>query len=129
VDFADVRINPATGASEMRAVLPNPDQNLRPGQFVRVRLDGASVPGALSVPQRAVLEGPQGKLVLVVNGSNVVEPRPVQVGQWAGDDWIVDSGLKPGERVIVDGVVKAAPGATVKAVPLAPAVPATQAKK
>ncbi len=135
VDFADVRINPATGASEMRAVLPNPDQSLRPGQFVRVRLDGASVPGALSVPQRAILEGPQGKLVLVVNGANVVEPRPVQVGQWSGDEWIVENGLKPGDRVIVDGVVKAPPGTTVKAVPLAPqdtaAVPASahQAKK
>jgi len=123
VDFADVRINPDTGASEMRAVLPNPDQLLRPGQFVRVRLEGAAVPAALTVPQRAVLEGPQGKLVLVVNASNVVEPRPVQVGQWSGDDWIIDSGLKAGERVIVDGVVKATPGTTVKPVALAPANP------
>lgn len=121
VDFADVRINPDTGASEMRAVLPNPDQRLRPGQFVRVRLEGAAVPAALTVPQRAVLEGPQGKLVLVVNASNVVEPRPVQVGQWSGEDWIIDSGLKAGERVIVDGVVKAAPGTTVKPVALTPA--------
>ncbi|MCC7548700.1 MAG: efflux RND transporter periplasmic adaptor subunit [Burkholderiales bacterium] len=119
VDFADVRINPATGASEMRAVLPNPDQDLRPGQFVRVRLDGASIPSALAVPQRAVLEGPQGKLVLVVNGASVVEPRPIQVGQWAGDEWIVESGLKAGDRVIVDGVIKAPPGTTVKATPLA----------
>lgn len=121
VDFADVRINPATGASEMRAVLPNPDQSLRPGQFVRVKLDGASVPDALSVPQRAVLEGPQGKLVLVVNAKNTVEPRPVQVGQWSGDEWIIDSGLHAGDRVIVDGVVKAPPGTTVKATPLAAA--------
>lgn len=125
VDFADVRINPATGASEMRAVLPNPDQSLRPGQFVRVKLDGASVPNALSVPQRAVLEGPQGKLVLIANAKNVVEPRPVQVGQWSGDEWIIESGLQAGDRVIVDGVVKAPPGTTVKATPLAATPPAT----
>lgn len=120
VDFADVRINPSTGAGEMRAVLPNPDQSLRPGQFVRVSLDGGSYPDALAVPQRAVLEGPQGKLVLVVNANNVVEPRPVQVGQWSGDEWIVTHGLRAGERVMVDGMVKAPPGATVRVTPFAP---------
>jgi membrane fusion protein (multidrug efflux system) len=120
VDFTDVRINPSTGAGEMRAVLPNPDQSLRPGQFVRVSLDGGSYPDALAVPQRAVLEGPQGKLVLVVNANNVVEPRPVQVGQWSGDEWIVTQGLRAGERVMVDGMVKAPPGATVRVTPFAP---------
>lgn len=120
VDFADVRINPSTGAGEMRAVLPNPDQSLRPGQFVRVRLEGGAFPDALAVPQRAVLEGPQGKLVLVVNASNVVEPRPVQVGQWSGDDWIITQGLQAGERVMVDGMAKAPPGATVRVTQFVP---------
>ncbi|MCW5619624.1 MAG: efflux RND transporter periplasmic adaptor subunit [Burkholderiales bacterium] len=120
VDFTDVRINPSTGAGEMRAVLPNPDQSLRPGQFVRVRLEGGSFPDALAVPQRAVLEGPQGKLVLVVNASNVVEPRPVQVGQWSGDDWIITQGLQAGERVMVDGMAKAPPGATVRVTQFVP---------
>lgn len=120
VDFTDVRINPSTGAGEMRAVLPNPDQSLRPGQFVRVRLEGGSFPDALAVPQRAVLEGPQGKLVLVVNASNVVEPRPVQVGQWSGDDWIITQGLQAGDRVMVDGMAKAPPGATVRVTQFVP---------
>jgi len=123
VDFSDVRINPSTGASEMRAVLPNPQRTLRPGQFVRVRLEGASAPAALAVPQRAVLEGPQGKLVLIVNAKNMVEPRPVQVGQWTQDEWIITEGLQPGDRVIVDGVVKAPPGTTVKAAPWSATAP------
>jgi membrane fusion protein (multidrug efflux system) len=121
VDFSDVRVNPTTGTSEVRAVLPNPDQRLRPGQFVRVRLKGAEYVNALAVPQRAVVEGPQGKIVLTVNDKNVVEPRPVQVGEWAGEEWVITSGLKPGERVIVDGLVKARPGAPVTVAQAPPA--------
>jgi membrane fusion protein (multidrug efflux system) len=113
VDFADVRVNPETGTSELRAVLSNPDGRLRPGQFVRVNLQGARYPNALAVPQRAVLEGPQGKLVMVVNDKSIAEPRPVQVGEWAGSDWIVTSGLAAGDRVIVDGVMRIQPGAPV----------------
>ena len=113
VDFTDVRVNPENGTSEVRAVLSNPDGRLRPGQFVRVKLQGAVYPNALAVPQRAVLEGPQGKLVMVVNAKNVAEPRPVQVGQWADLDWIIASGLNPGDRVIVDGVMRVQPGAPV----------------
>ncbi len=113
LDFSDVRVNPQTGTSEARAVLPNPTQKLRPGQFVRVILKGATYPKALSVPQRAVLEGPKTKIVMTVNAQNVVEPRPVEVGEWAGEDWIITSGLKPGDRVIVDGIMKARPGAPV----------------
>jgi len=114
VDFSDVRINPETGTSEARAVLPNSDQSLRPGQFVRVTLAGATYINALAVPQRAVLEGPTGKIVMTVNAQGLVEPRPVEVGAWAGADWIITSGLNAGDRVIVDGVMKARPGAPVK---------------
>ena len=71
---------------------------------------GATRPNAVAVPQRAVLEGPQGKFVYVVNEKSTAEPRPVQVGEWAGDAWIITSGLKGGERVIVDGVMKIGPG-------------------
>jgi membrane fusion protein (multidrug efflux system) len=113
VDFSDVRVNPTTGTSEVRAVLPNPDQRLRPGQFVRVSLKGAAYVNALAIPQRAVLEGPQGKIVMTVNEKNMVEPRPVQVGDWSGEEWVITGGLKPGDRVIVDGVAKARPGAPV----------------
>ena len=123
VDFADVRIAPATGTRESRAEVPNPQGGLRPGQFVRVVLKGASIPNAVTVPQRAVLEGPQGKFVYVVDEKDTAQARPVQAGQWSGDQWVITSGLKGGERVIVDGLMKLGPGAPVK---IAEAKPAAQ---
>jgi membrane fusion protein (multidrug efflux system) len=114
LDFADVRVSTATGTREARAELPNPDGFLRPGQFVRVVLKGASIPNAVTVPQRSVMEGPQGKFVYVVDEKSTAQARPVEAGQWAGDRWIITSGLKGGERVIVDGVMKIGPGAPVK---------------
>ena len=114
LDFSDVRISAATGTRETRAEVPNPQGALRPGQFVRVVLKGASIPNAVTVPQRAVLEGPQGKFVYVVDDKGTAQPRPVQAGQWRGDQWVITSGLKGGERVIVDGVMKLGPGAPVK---------------
>jgi membrane fusion protein (multidrug efflux system) len=114
LDFADVRVSTQTGTREARAEVPNPDGALRPGQFVRVVLKGAVLPNAVTVPQRAVLEGPQGKFVYVVNEKSQAEPRPVEAGQWAGDKWVISSGLKGGERVIVDGVMKIGPGAPVR---------------
>jgi len=114
LSFSDVRISPATGTREARAELPNPDGALRPGQFVRVILHGATRPNALTVPQRAVLEGPQGKFVYVVYDKSTAQPRPVQAGEWSGDSWIITEGVKPGERVIVDGLLKLGPGAPVK---------------
>ena len=112
--FTDVRLNNATGTSDARAELPNTDGSLRPGQFVRVILKGAQRPDALSVPQRAVMEGPQGKLVYVVGAEGKAEPRPIQVGEWTGGDWIVTSGVKPGDKVITDGLMKVFPGAPVQ---------------
>ena len=110
-----MRVSGATGTSETRAELPNPKGVLRPGQFVRVTLKGAMRPNAITVPQRAVLEGPQGKFVYVLGAESKAEPRPVQVGEWAGDDWIIQSGLKAGDKVIVDGVARIfAPGAPVQ---------------
>jgi membrane fusion protein (multidrug efflux system) len=114
LDFADVRISPATGTREARAEIPNPDGVLRPGQFVRVILRGATRPNAVTVPQRAVLQGPQGKFVYVVDEKGTAQPRPVDAGQWSGDNWIISAGLQGGERVIVDGVMKIGPGAPVK---------------
>ncbi len=114
MSFADVRIAPGTGTREARAELPNPEGALRPGQFVRVMLRGAARPNAITVPQRAVLEGPKGKFVYVVNDKNQAEPRPVEAGEWSGEDWIISAGLKGGERVITDGVMKLGPGAPVR---------------
>lgn len=114
VDFTDVRVNSNTGTIEARAVVPNPERLLRPGQFVRVHLSGATRPNAIAIPQRAVLEGSNTKLVMIVNAEGMVEPRPVQVSDWSGTEWVITGGLNPGDTVIVDGVVKARPGSAVK---------------
>ena len=114
LNFSDVRISATTGTRESRAELPNPKGVLQPGQFVRVLLRGAVHPSAVTVPQRAVLEGPQGKFVYVVNEKSAAEPRPVVAGEWSGGEWIITSGLKEGDRVIVDGVMKLGPGAPVR---------------
>jgi membrane fusion protein (multidrug efflux system) len=94
--------------------VPNPEGALRPGQFVRVLLKGATRPNAVKVPQRAVLEGPQGKFVYVVNDKSQAESRPIEAGEWAGDAWVITSGLNAGDRVILDGVMKLGSGAPVK---------------
>jgi membrane fusion protein (multidrug efflux system) len=127
--FSDVRVSGQTGTSDARAVVPNPDARLRPGQFVRVTLAGATRPAAVLVPQRAVLDGPQGKFVYVVDDKGTAQPRPVELGEWAGSDWIVTGGLKAGERVIVDGVMKIGPGAPVQASDASAADKAAQAAK
>ena len=81
---------------------------------MRVQLRGAQIPNAVLVPQRAVLEGPQGKFVYLVNEQSQAEVRPVEAGEWAGDSWVITSGLKAGERVITDGLLKLGPGAPVR---------------
>ena len=131
-DFSDVRVSRDTGTSEARAELPNPDGLLQPGQFVRVRLSGASRVGVFRVPQRAVLEGPQGKFVFVVGKENKAEIRPVEAGEWTGGDVVISKGLASGDQVIVDGVVKLGPGAPIQISAPAPAgqaAPASNAKQ
>ena len=117
-DFSDVRISRDTRTSEMRAEIANPDGLLKPGQFVRVRLSGAVREGAFRVPQRAVLEGPQGKFVFVAGADGKAAMKPVQVAEWSGGDVVVTSGLSAGEQVIVDGVLKLGPGAPIQPTPL-----------
>jgi membrane fusion protein (multidrug efflux system) len=125
INFADPRIDPATGTYEMRAELANPDGSLKPGQFVRVRLAGAYRKDAIAVPQAAVLDGPQGKFVYVPSkdkdGKDIALPRPVVVGDWTdgkSNQWIVESGLKPGEAVIVEGVARVMfPGQPIQVAP------------
>jgi len=126
LNFADVRVNAQTGTSEARAEIANPGGLLRPGEFARVVLAGAVRPGAIVIPQRAVLESPKGKFAYIVNAESNAEPRPLEVGDWTSDGWVINSGLKPGDKVIVDGVMKIGPGAPVKiaddaAAPAAPA--------
>ena len=113
--FSDVRVNHQTGTSDARAEIANGNgAALRPGQFVRAILRGAQRPDAVSVPQRAVMEGPQGKMVYLLGPENKAVPAPITVGDWVGGDWIVTSGVKPGDKVIVDGLMKVFPGATVQ---------------
>jgi len=124
--FTDVRVNNQTGTSDARAEVPNPAGEVRPGQFVRVVLKGAKRPNAITVPQRAVQEGPQGKIVYVIGKDNKAEPRPVTLGDWTGKEWIVLSGVAPGDKVITDGLMKVVmmPGAPVQVGDPNAAVPA-----
>jgi membrane fusion protein (multidrug efflux system) len=119
--FSDARVSGTTGAIEAEAELPNPNGALKAGQFVRVRLVGATRPGAVKVPTRAVLEGAQGKYVYLAADGKAA-PRPVTVGDQMADGWIVTSGLKDGDPLIVDGMARIFfPGAPVQvAAPAAP---------
>src|SRR6476661_6211496 len=104
ISFADREVNPATGTIRIAGVFPNPNNLLRPGGYGRVRLSVRTVPAALLVPQRAVTELQGSYQVAVVNGENKVSIRPVTVGDRVGTLWIVTDGVKPGERVIVEGL-------------------------
>ncbi|HEY1400671.1 MAG TPA: efflux RND transporter periplasmic adaptor subunit, partial [Terriglobales bacterium] len=115
--FADREVNPATGAIRIAGVFPNPNNLLRPGGFGRVRLSAKTQTGALLVPQRAVMELQGSYQVAVVGDDNKVSIRPVTVGERVGKLWIVTEGLKAGERVVVEGLMKVRDGTPVKAVP------------
>lgn len=113
--FADVTVDPTTGSQTIRAVFPNPQNLLLPGMFVRAELvEGTRIDGIL-VPQRAVSRDERGRgTVMVVGKDNKVEIRPVEANRTVGTDWLVTSGLRPGDRVIVEGGMMLAPGAPVK---------------
>src|SRR5712692_8053376 len=115
--FADREVNPATGAIRIAGVFPNPNNLLRPGGFGRVRLSAKTQTGALLVPQRAVMDLQGSYQVAVVGDDNKVSIRPVTVGERVGKLWIVTEGLKAGERVVVEGLMKVRDGTPVKAVP------------
>jgi RND family efflux transporter MFP subunit len=116
ISFADRQVNAATGAIRIAAVFPNPNNLLRPGGFGRVRFSVETATGALLIPQRAVTELQGSHQVAVVSGDNKVSIRPVTVGDRVGNLWIVTDGLKAGERVIVEGLLKVRDGAVVEVV-------------
>ena len=116
--FTDMAVDPSTGAVSLRAEFPNPQHELLPGMFVRVRFPEATADNAIRVPQRAVQAGPQGQFVMVVAPDGKVAPLPIKTGGMADTDFIVSSGLKGGEQIIVNGLQKARPGTSVKAIPL-----------
>ncbi len=117
ITFIDPSFNPQTGTFLLRVTVPNPDSELRPNQYVRVRVKGATRPGAIIVPQRAVQQGAKSHFVWVVSPAGKAEQRPVGVGEWHGDGWIIRQGLAAGDQVAVDGTLRLGPGAQVKATP------------
>ncbi|MCO7573656.1 efflux RND transporter periplasmic adaptor subunit [Pseudomonas chlororaphis] len=127
--FADISVDPGTGQIILRSEFPNPDLDLLPGSFVRVRLEQAVNQQGISVPQRAIQRDSAGiAQVLLVDAENRVVQHPVQLGGVQKDRWIVTEGLKPGDRVIVEGLQHARPGEQVQidATPLALAQPPGQ---
>jgi membrane fusion protein (multidrug efflux system) len=114
INFIDVKVDPMTGTAMIRATFPNPEQKLLPGQFVKLRLMGVSRPNVLTVPQESVVSTPGGTFVYVIDKDSKVERRPVTLGDWLGSDWIVEQGIKPGDRVMVDNLQKVQPGMAVK---------------
>jgi len=114
--FTDMAVDPGTGAVSLRAEFPNPQRELLPGMFVRLRFPEADAENAIRIPQRAVQGGPQGQFVTVVSADGKATPLPVKTGGMAGGDFIIAEGLKGGEQVIVNGLQKARPGTVVKPV-------------
>jgi membrane fusion protein (multidrug efflux system) len=113
LNFTASTIDAKTGAVELRAEFPNPGTKWLPGQFVKVRVQ-AGEQTAMRVPQAAVQQGDQSRVVLVVGADNKATPRPVQTGSWLGTDMVITGGLKEGDRVIVDNLVKVRPGTAVQ---------------
>ena len=110
ITFTDPAFNAQTGTFLIRASVDNPQGILRPNQYVRARIRGAMRPNAILIPQRAVLQGAKGHFVWVVDKDGKAENRPVTVGDWSGDDWVITEGLRAGDRVVVDGGLKLGPG-------------------
>jgi membrane fusion protein (multidrug efflux system) len=125
--FSDLSVDPATGEVQLRAEVPNPGAQLLPGLYVRVRLAQAQFTHAVLLPQQAVMRNAQGDSVMIVADDGKATQRPVRVGGGRDGQWVVLSGLKPGERVIVDGFQKLRPGAPVTPVAWSASAPAAGA--
>ena len=117
VTFVDNAVDVNSGTVRVRAVLPNKDTKLIPGQFLRAKVEGVVLSNVVSVPRKAVMAGPQGSFVWVVGTDSKAQMRPVQVGRSMGNNVIVTDGLRAGDRYIVEGVMKVMqPGIQVSAV-------------
>jgi membrane fusion protein (multidrug efflux system) len=125
--FSDMTVDPTTGQVNLRAQVENPDNQILPGQYVRVRLSQAELPAGILVPQQAVTRSNQGDTLSVVSADGKITPRTITIGSQKGSDWVVLSGLKEGENVMVDGFQKLQmlpPGTPVKPVQWTPAAAA-----
>ncbi|MFQ2291021.1 efflux RND transporter periplasmic adaptor subunit [Aeromonas enteropelogenes] len=116
LNFSDTRVDPQTGTIRARAIFDNKDGALLPGQFVRLTIDLGTRKNAIVVPPRAIVQSQADRLVMVVDAENKVSPRPVKLGPTVSNGIIIDSGLQAGDRYIVEGLMKARPGAVVKPV-------------
>ncbi len=134
LSFAEATVDPTTGSFNLRVVVPNPGHLLMPGMYVRANVANGARANALLVPQPGITRDPKGQATaMVVGADGKVQPRPVKVSRTVGSRWLVEDGLKAGDRVIVEGLQKIQPGATVKPVeqgsaPTRPAAPAAPAK-
>jgi len=116
VNFIDNAVDLNSGTVRVRAVLSNPEAQLIPGQFIRAKVEGVMLSSVVAVPRKAVMSSPQGPFMWIVNGEQKVEFRPVQLGRSMGNNIVVAGGLAPGDRYIVEGVLKVQPGIQVSAV-------------
>jgi len=114
INFAASRIDAALATQELRATFENPEHSILSGQFVRVRVAAGKVRTVYRVPQVAILTSDLGKYVYVINNDDLVVLRPVIVGNWLGKDWIVESGLNPGDRIVIDNLIRLAPNKQVE---------------
>jgi len=116
IDFVDNAVEMNSGTVRVRAVLKNTEAQLIPGQFIRARVEGVMLSNVVAVPRKSVMSSPQGAFAWIVNGEEKVEFRPIQLGRTMGNNIIVTEGLAPGDRYIVEGVLKVQPGIPVSAV-------------
>ncbi len=121
VTFVDTAVERASGTVLVRAVLPNKQAVLIPGQFIRVRVEGVALADVVAIPRKAVMMSAQGAFVWVIGDNDTANFRPVQTGRGVEELVVITGGLAAGERYIVEGVMKVAPGAPVTAVPPTPA--------
>lgn len=120
--FSEASVDESTGMVTLRAEFPNPKRDLLPGMFARARVIQSIQQNAITVPQRAVTRGVGGMgSVMIIDDTDHAQPRVVNTGEVTGDKWVITSGLKAGERVIIEGLLKARPGAAVVPAPFAPA--------
>lgn len=115
IDFTSSSLDLETGTLGVRAIIDNPDRRLLPGQFVRATVTGVTVNDTIVIPEAALMQGPKGQFVYIVNNEGKAEVRPLNLGQQVNKGWIVLSGLAAGDRVVTEGVIKVKPGQLVSA--------------
>jgi membrane fusion protein, multidrug efflux system len=115
IDFTSSSIDTQTGTLQARAIVKNPNQRLVPGQFVRATVTGLTLDDAIVVPEAAVMQGPQGQFVYTINSTGNAEIRPVELSRQIESGWIVSSGLRAGDKLVTEGVIKVRPGGPVTA--------------